>query len=126
MFLHYVLDLWIEQEVKPRLEGDAFLLRYADDFVIGFRDRRDAGSVMEVMPKRFGKYGLTVHPTETKLVSFRPPSPRTTGTDDREDRPGTFDLLAFTHYWAKSLMSYRVVKLKPAADRFTRAVRSID
>ncbi len=126
VFLHYVLDLWFEQEVKPRLRGQAFLIRYADDFVIGFRDRRDAERVMEVMPKRFGKYGLTVHPTKTKLVPFRPSSSRTKGKGGPDDRPGTFDLLGFTHYWAKSLKGYWVVKLKTASDRFTRAVRRID
>ena len=126
VFLHYVLDLWFEQDVKPRLRGQAFLIRYADDFVIGFRDRRDAERVMEVMPKRFGKYGLTVHPTKTKLVPFRPPSSRTKGNGGPDDRPGTFDLLGFTHYWAKSLKGYWVVKLKTASDRFTRAVRRID
>lgn len=125
VFLHYVLDLWFEHDVKPRLEGDAFLIRYADDFVIGFRDHRDAQRVMEVIPKRFGKYGLTVHPTKTKLVSFRPPSSRTKDGHG-PDRPGTFDLLGFTHYWAKSLKGYWVVKLKTASDRFTRAVRNID
>ena len=124
VFLHYVLDVWFEQEVKPRLRGKAFLIRYADDFVVGLRDRRDADRVMDVIPKRFGKYGLTVHPTKTKLVPFCPPSSRTKG--DNDDRPGTFDLLGFTHYWGVSLKGYWVVKLKTAKDRFTRAVRSID
>jgi hypothetical protein len=59
VFLHYVLDLWFEQDVKPRMRHRALLIRYADDFVIGFRDHRDAQRVMEVVPKRFGKYGLT-------------------------------------------------------------------
>jgi len=70
VFLHYVLDLWFENEVKPCLAGPAFLIRFADDFVIGFRNERDAQRVMEVIPKRFGKYGQTVHPTKTKLVPF--------------------------------------------------------
>ena len=76
VFLHYVLDLWFEQDVKPRLKGNAFLIRYADDFVIGFRDRRDAHRVMEVIPKRFGKYGLTVHPNqdETRAVPSSVPT----------------------------------------------------
>ena len=127
VFLHYVLDLWFEQEVKPRLRGRAFLIRYADDFVIGFRDHRDAQRVMEVIPKRLGKYGLTVHPTKTKLVPFSPPSSTTKDRDGpRVNRPGTFDLLGFTHYWARSRNGYWVVKLKTAADRFSRAVRSID
>jgi hypothetical protein len=127
VFLHYVLDLWFEQEVKPCLSGRAFLIRYADDFVIGFCDERDAQRVMEVLPKRFDKYGLTLHPTKTKLVPFRPRSFKTrdrNGHDD--DRPGTFDLLGFTHHWARSLKGYWVIKLKTAASRFNRAVRSID
>ncbi len=127
VFLHYVLDLWFEEVVKPRMRHRAFLIRYADDFVIGFRDHSDAQRVMEVLPKRFGKYGLTVHPTKTKLVPFRPP-PSTAGKRNGAgaDRPGTFDLLGFTHYWGRSLKGYWVVKLKTAANRFSRAVRSID
>jgi len=126
VFLHYVLDQWFEQDVKPRMRRPAFLIRYADDFVIGFRDERDAQRVMEVIPKRFGKYGLTVHPTKTKLVRFLPPSSRKDRNEPPGDRPGSFDLLGFTHYWARSKKGYWVVKLKTAKDRFTRAVRSID
>lgn len=126
VFLHYVLDLWFENEVKPRLAGHAFLIRFADDFVIGFRDERDAHRVMEVIPKRLGKYGLTVHPTKTKLVPFCPPSLRGKDRSGTDDRPGTFDFLGFTHYWALSLKGYWVVKLKTAKDRFSRAVKSID
>jgi group II intron reverse transcriptase/maturase len=126
VFLHYVLDQWFEQDVKPRMRQPAFLIRYADDFVIGFRDECDARRVLEVIPQRFGKYGLTVHPTKTKLVRFRPPSSRKDRNESADDRPGTFDLLGFTHYWARSRNGYWVVKLKTAKDRFTRAVRSID
>jgi group II intron reverse transcriptase/maturase len=126
VFLHYVLDQWFAQDVKPRMRQPAFLIRYADDFVIGFRDERDAQRVLEVIPQRFGKYGLTVHPTKTKLVRFRPPSSRKDRNESPDDRPGTFDLLGFTHYWARSRNGYWVVKLKTAKDRFTRAVRSID
>ncbi len=127
LFLHYVLDLWFEQDVKPRMRHRAFLIRYADDFVIGFRDHRDAQRVLEVVPKRFGKYGLTVHPTKTKLVPFSPPpSTARDRNGPHGDRTGTFDLLGFTHYWGRSLKGYWVVKLKTADDRFSRALRSID
>jgi hypothetical protein len=68
----HALTEWFEQDMKPRMRQPAFLIRYADDFVIGFRDERDARRVMEVIPKRFGKYGLTIHPTKTKLVRFLP------------------------------------------------------
>src|SRR5207245_1780389 len=74
VYLHHVLDVWFEQEVKPRLKGRAFLVRYADDFVMGFACEADARRVLDVLPKRFGKYGLTIHPDKTRLVPFgRPP-----------------------------------------------------
>jgi RNA-directed DNA polymerase len=127
VFLHYVLDLWFERDVKPRLRQRAFLVRYADDFVIGFRDQGDAQRVLEVLPKRFGKYGLSVHPTKTRLVPFCPPPAKAAGqSGPGAGRPGTFDLLGFTHYWGRSLRGYWVIKLKTAADRFSRSVRSID
>jgi group II intron reverse transcriptase/maturase len=126
VFLHYVLDLWFERDVKPRLRRRAFLIRYADDFVIGFRDERDAQRVMEVLPKRIGRYGLSVHPTKTKLVPFRPSLASANEDERRAKRPGTFDLLGFTHYWARSLRGHWVIKLKTASDRFSRALRSID
>ena len=73
IFLHYVLDEWFEKEVRPRLKGRAFLIRYADDFVIGVAREDDAQRIMEVLPKRMSKYGLTVHPEKTRLVRFQPP-----------------------------------------------------
>jgi retron-type reverse transcriptase len=66
VYLHYVLDVWFEREVKPRLKGRAFLIRYADDFVIGFACEQDARRVWDVLPKRFGKYGLTIHPKKQR------------------------------------------------------------
>jgi group II intron reverse transcriptase/maturase len=123
VYLHYVLDEWFAKEVKPRLKGQAFLIRYADDFVIGFTEEQDAKRVMEVLPKRFGKFGLTVHPDKTKLVRFRPPS-----KDDQGNlkEPGTFDLLGFTHYWGTSRKGNWVVRRQTAASRLSRAITSID
>lgn len=127
VFLHYVFDLWFEQDVKPRMRGRAFLVRYADDFVIGFSDKHDAQRVMEVVPKRFGRFGLTAHPTKTKLVPFRPPPSRPhDGNGPRANRRGTFDLLGFSHYWGRSRRGFWVVKLKTASDRFSRSLQSID
>ena len=126
VFLHYVLDVWFDQEVRPRLRRHACLIRYADDFVIGFRDHRDAQRVMDVIPKRFGKYGLTIHPDKTQLLPFGRPSSTTDDRGGPRERPGTFNLLGFTHYWARSRRGYWIVKLKTASDRFSRAVRSID
>ncbi len=123
VFLHYVLDLWFHNDVLPRLRGRAFLIRYADDFVIGFRDEQDARRVLEVLPKRFSKHGLTIHPEKTRLVSFR--KPRGRAVPPRGVRPGTFDFLGFTHYWAKSRKGYWVIKRKTASCRFTRSLQSI-
>src|SRR3954447_3168899 len=72
IFLHYVLDEWFETEVRPRLKGEAFLIRYADDFIIGVAREDDARRIMDVLPKRMGKYGLTVHPEKTRLIRFQP------------------------------------------------------
>jgi group II intron reverse transcriptase/maturase len=127
IFLHYVLDAWFVREVQPRLRGKAFLIRFADDFAIGFRDYRDAQRVMEVIPKRFGKYGLTTHPDKTRLVAFRRPSSTVPWRENEpHHRSGTFDLLGFTHFWCRSRKGYWIIKRKTADSRFSRAVRSID
>jgi group II intron reverse transcriptase/maturase len=126
VFLHYVLDTWFRQEVQPRLRGRAHLIRYADDFVILFRHEEDARRVMEVLPKRFGKYGLTLHPDKTRLISFRrPPRKAVGGEDSRNARPGTFDLLGFTHYWGRTRWGGWAVVRQTASKRLSRAVRSI-
>lgn len=126
VYLHYVLDLWFEREVKPRLRGRAFLVRYADDFVMGFSCEEDARKVLDVLPKRFGKCGLNLHPTKTRLVAFRrpPATPSPRGTE-APTAPGTFDLLGFTHYWGRSRKGQWVVKRKTASSRIRRALREI-
>jgi group II intron reverse transcriptase/maturase len=126
VYLHYVLDVWFEREVKPRLKGRTFLIRYADDFVMGFAYESDARRVLEVLPKRFGKYGLTLHPEKTRLVPFQRPRSQS----DREhlgsgDQAGTFDLLGFRHYWGRSVKGRWVVKRKTAPSRFRRAITTI-
>jgi group II intron reverse transcriptase/maturase len=121
VYLHEVLDTWFERDVRPRLRGRATLVRYADDFVILFEREDDARRVQDVLPKRFGRYGLTLHPQKTKLVRFTRPSER--HDDDDDDEPGSFDLLGFTHYWARSKAGHWVVMVKTAKSRFTRALQ---
>jgi group II intron reverse transcriptase/maturase len=126
VYLHYVLDVWFRQEVQPRLTGNAHLIRYADDFVILFTHEDDARRVLEVLPKRFGKYGLTLHPEKTRLIPFRrPPRKADDDGDDRDGQPGTFDLLGFTHYWGRTRRGEWAVMRKTATKRLSRAVRSI-
>ncbi len=126
LYLHYVLDEWFQQEVQPRLWGRAYLIRYADDFVILFTHEGDSRRVLEVLPKRFGRYGLTLHPDKTRLIPFRrPPLKASGGKKVQKRRPGTFDLLGFTHYWGRTRRGGWAVKMKTAAKRLSRAVQSI-
>lgn len=126
IYLHNVLDVWFEDVVKPRLKGPAFLVRYADDFAIVFEREEDARRVMGVLPKRFGKYGLTLHPEKTRLLPFHRPhlyaGPKGMY---RGQRPGTFDFLGFTHQWCRTLRGGWVVKRKTAESRLTRALKRI-
>ncbi len=120
------LDVWFRQEVQPRLRGSAHLIRYADDFVILFRHEDDARRVMEVLPKRFGKYGLTLHPDKTRLIPFHcPPRKAIGGTEDGDHQPSTFDLLGFTHYWGRTRRGGWAVMRQTVSKRLSRAVRSI-
>jgi RNA-directed DNA polymerase len=125
VYLHYVLDRWFAEEVQPRLRGKAFLIRYADDFVIGFERESDARRVLDILPKRFTKYGLTIHPDKTRLVPFRRPAYGRPAPKEAAGGPGSFDLLGFTHYWARSQKGNWIVRRKTAKSRLRRAITSI-
>jgi group II intron reverse transcriptase/maturase len=121
IFLHTVLDEWFEREVTPRMRGRCFMIRFADDFVIGFEREDDARRMMDVLPKRFARYGLTIHPDKTRLVPFGRPR-----RDDESGRgSGTFDFLGFTHYWAKSRRGFWVIKRKTKRKRLSRALSAV-
>jgi len=122
LYLHEVLDRWFEGEVKPRLRGRAFMVRFADDAVLAFEREEDARRVLAVLPKRFARFGLTLHPEKTRLVDFRSPVQQGTGRSQRER---SFDLLGFTHHWGRSRKGRWVVQRKTAKSRFSRAVRRI-
>jgi len=116
IYLHYVLDEWFSEEIQPLLKGKSFMVRYADDSVLGFSDKSDAEKVMEVLPKRFAKYGLTLHPEKTKLIDLN--SQR--GGSDR-----SFDFLGFTHFLGRSRKGLKVLKRKTSSKRLTRAIVNI-
>ena len=88
VYLHYVLDTWFEYEIKPRLHGEAYYVRYADDFLIMFQYENDARAVMSVLPKRLGRFSLEVAEDKTRILPFG----RFKGT--KED----FDFLGFTFF----------------------------
>ena len=98
IYLNTVLDEWFETSVKPRLEGAASLVRFADDFIMTFERRTDAERVLAVLSQRLSKFGLKLHPEKTRLVPFSRPNPK----DEVKKGPGTFDFLGFTFYWKRS------------------------
>jgi len=119
IFLHEVLDEWFQNEVRPRMKGNCFLVRYADDFVAGFTLRTDAERVFKVLPKRFERYGLRIHPVKSRMVQFgRPYWRQGKGT-------GSFVFLGFTHYWGKTLQGGWTLKRKTAAPRLSRFMSGI-
>jgi group II intron reverse transcriptase/maturase len=122
IYLHEVLDEWFVHQVRPHLHGAGILVRYADDFVFVFARKEDATRVLNVLPKRFGKYGLTLHPDKTRLVPFQRPGRNGRGCGRG---PGTFDFLGFTHYWAVSRKGNSVVMVQTAKDRFSRTLRHL-
>ena len=119
-----MLDQWFDEEVRPRLKGEAFLIRYADDFVIGVAREDDARRIMDVLPKRMSKYGLTVHPEKTRLIRFEPEDPHGSETPAGDSSPPrTFDFLGFTHYWGRAWGGGWVIKRKTAKSRIKRAFK---
>jgi len=122
IYLHYVLDEWFEHEVKPRLRGRAAEIRYADDFILCFQYREDAERVLAVLPKRFAKYGLTLHPEKTQLLAFgrsalpsRPDAPQ----------PATVDFLGFTHVCARSRRGRFTIHVRTIRKRLRRSVKAV-
>jgi RNA-directed DNA polymerase len=119
ILMHYVLDVWFERDVRPRLRGKALLVRYCDDFVIAFQREDDARRVTQVLGRRFERFGLELHPEKTRLISFgrpRTPSGR---------KPPTLDFLGFTHYWAKSRAGRWQPRVKTRTARLRRALSSV-
>jgi RNA-directed DNA polymerase len=123
VYPHEVLDLWFEKEVKPRMRGEAKLYRYADDLVVSFEFKEDADRFMEVLPKRFGKYGLKLHPEKTRLIEFGKSAwakGKKTGT-----KPATFNFLGLTHYCGTTRKGKMVVKVKTMGKRFRRGLKRV-
>ena len=121
VYLHHVLDQWFERDVRPRLRGRAHLIRYADDFVIGFEREDDAKRVMDVLPRRFERFGLKLHPDKTRLVPFRRPPDAQEGGKG----PTSFDFLGFTHFWRRSRRGRWVPGATTCKGRLRRAIAAV-
>ena len=119
--LHYVLDLWFETEVKPRLQGKATLIRYWEDVSIGFEREDAARRVVAVRDKRMERFGLALHPDKTRRLPFRrPPKSPPSGKG-----PATFDFVGFTFYWARSRNGHWWMACKTRRASLRRAKTSI-
>ena len=116
IFLHSVLDDWFEMEVKQRLKRRCFLVRFADDFIIGCELETDARLVLELLKERFEQFGLSLHPEKTKLIPFGKPA----SSVKVDRRNGTFDFLGFTFYWSRARAGYWVIKKKTVGKRLRR------
>jgi RNA-directed DNA polymerase len=123
IYLHHVLDVWFEEEVKPRLRGSAFEIRYADDGLLCFEFKEDAERVLEVLPKRFAKFGLTLHPEKTRLVHFGRGA-YVLGKR-MKTKPATFDFLGFTHRCETSRAGKFVVYVSTMKKRLRRGLLAI-
>jgi RNA-directed DNA polymerase len=121
IFLHHVLDEWFEREVQPRLKGRSFLTRFADDWIIGCELEADAQRLMAVLPKRFARFGLSLHPEKTVLIRFSKPTTRKGSGDGN----GTFDFLGLTHYWTRSRRGYWVILRRTARKRLRRTKKAL-
>jgi retron-type reverse transcriptase len=120
-FLPHVLDEWCAQEVQPRRQGRCFLMRFADDLVIGCESAADARRILDVLPKRFARYGRTLHPTQTTVIVCRQPAAR----QGSADGSGTCDFLGLTHDWTQSRRGCWGIKRRTASKRLRRTKKSL-
>jgi len=124
IYLHYVLDVWFEKEVKPRLKGEAYEIRYADDFILCFQFRDDAERVLDVLTKRFAKYGLTLHPEKTRLIAFgRQALAESEKPGGR--KPATFDFLGLTHICKRSRKGKFTIHVRTMRKRLKRSLAKV-
>ena len=114
VYLHYVLDEWFNEQIQPLLKGESFIIRFADDFLLGFTNKEDAMRVMQVLPRRLGKYGLTLHPEKTKLIELG---------EEKEQQGSAFDFLGFTHYMSKSQKGKPVLKRKTSSKKLSGSLK---
>ena len=125
VYLHYVLDLWVDHWREHQARGDVIIVRYADDFVIGFQYRSDAERCLRELRGRLEKFGLELHPEKTRLIEFG-----RFAADNRarrgEGKPETFDFLGFTHYCGKRRKSRTfTVKRRSIAKRMRAKLKEV-
>ncbi|MDQ1252104.1 MAG: RNA-directed polymerase [Euryarchaeota archaeon] len=122
IYLHYVLDLWFKKVLRTHLRGYAEIVRYADDFLILVQYKEDCDKILESLRERLAKFSLELSEAKTSIVRFG----RTAGKIDKDNKPGTFDFLGFTHYCGKSRKGYFKVGRKTSKTRFSRRIKEMN
>jgi len=121
IFLHYVLDLWFVKCVKPSIDGQCYLVRYADDFICMVQNRQIAREIEMMLRERFAKFGMTLHPEKTRTISF--------GRYERQNahrqgrKANTFDFLGFTHYCGLSRKGTFLLGRRTSGRKFRKACK---
>lgn len=123
IYLHYVLDLWFEKIVKPRLEGECYLIRYIDDFIVCFQYKRDAERFRNVLEKRLAKFALQLEPNKTRLVEFGRFSH--IHAKERGKKVETIYFLGFTHFCTRNRKGNFMVGRKTEKSRLRRSIKKI-
>lgn len=121
LYLHYVLDLWFDRVVKPRLQGEAYLVRYIDDFVLCFQYQQDALRVQSALHKRLNKFRLSLEPTKTKLVEFGRFAQQHAWKRGRK-RPETIYFLGFTLFCTQNRKGYFKLGIRTEKTRLRRSI----
>lgn len=121
IYLHYVLDLWMERKVKKQAEGYVEMIRYADDFIICTENKTEANNIIQMLKERLAKFGLKLSEEKTKLISFG----RNAGRDN-EYKTGTFNFLGLTHYCTKSRKGNFKVGRKTSKAKYNQKLKEIN
>lgn len=118
IYLHYVLDRWFTGQIQPLLKGRSLLIRFADDFLLGFINKEDAQRVMKVLTKRLARFNLTLNIEKTRLVAME--------TSNSGKKSGNFDFLGFTHFMGKSHKGKDVLKRKTSSKKMTASLKRLN
>lgn len=124
LYLHYVLDLWFEKAIKPRLRGEAYLIRYIDDFIVCFQHRSDATRFQAVLRKRLNKFKLELEPSKTRLIEFGRFASRDAKARGKR-KPDTLYFLGFTHYCTRNRQGNFMVGRKTEKQRIKRGIGKV-
>lgn len=124
IYLHYVFDLWVQRWRKTRAAGEVIVVRFADDFVVGFERQAEARQFLDELKERFRAFGLELHPEKTRLIEFGRNADR-----DRQNRgegkPETFNFLGFTHICGKTRKGYFTVLRRTMRERMQAKLKAI-